>query len=130
LGFRVSERSPQSATCGDLRYLSGLVLVQVPHVRRECRLIAHYLRVTIRKGHVCHLVVALGKQAHTVNPEMLGQGALTEGVATAESVAQLARKLGVSMPIMFAVEAILSGQVGIDAAIQKLLERPPASENQ
>jgi glycerol-3-phosphate dehydrogenase (NAD(P)+) len=52
---------------------------------------------------------------------------LTEGVATAESVNQLARKLGVSMPISFAVHDILSG-APVDAAIEKLLERPLGSE--
>ena len=87
------------------------------------------LSCTSSKSRNYALGVALGKQAQLVTPEMLGQGRLTEGVATAESVAQLARKLGVSMPIMFAVEAIVSGQVGIDAAIEKLLERPPSSEN-
>jgi len=53
---------------------------------------------------------------------------LTEGVATAESVAELARKLGVAMPITNAVHAILSGTTGVDAAMHALLERPLASE--
>ncbi|MES2985031.1 MAG: NAD(P)H-dependent glycerol-3-phosphate dehydrogenase [Pseudomonadota bacterium] len=55
-------------------------------------------------------------------------GALTEGVATAESVSQLARKLGVAMPIAFAVHEVLSGAVPVAAAIEKLLERPVVSE--
>lgn len=55
-------------------------------------------------------------------------GGLTEGVATAESVTQLARKLGVTMPIAFAVNDVLSGQLQIGAAIERLLERPVVSE--
>lgn len=55
-------------------------------------------------------------------------GALTEGVATADSVTQLARKLGVTMPIAFAVGDILAGLTDIDSAIGKLLERPLGSE--
>ena len=51
-------------------------------------------------------------------------GSLTEGVATAESVSQLARKLGIAMPIVAAVQGILSGKVAVDVAIEKLLERP------
>ena len=64
----------------------------------------------------------------------IGQGSqarsgLTEGVATAESVVELAHKLGVAMPIAGAVHGILSGAMGIDAAMHKLLERPLASES-
>jgi glycerol-3-phosphate dehydrogenase (NAD(P)+) len=55
-------------------------------------------------------------------------GGLTEGVATADSVTQLARKLGVTMPIAFGVYDILAGQSDIDSAIAKLLERPLGSE--
>ncbi len=51
-------------------------------------------------------------------------GSLTEGVATSESVTQLARKLGINMPIASAVHGILSGKLEVDAAIEKLLERP------
>ena len=53
---------------------------------------------------------------------------LTEGVATAESVTQLARKLGIAMPIAFAVSEVLSGATPVAAAIERLLERPVASE--
>lgn len=65
---------------------------------------------------------------------MLGRGGasrtsrLTEGVATAESVTLLARKLGVAMPITSAVSGILAGTVAVEEAIEKLLERPLGSE--
>ncbi len=55
-------------------------------------------------------------------------GQLTEGVATAESVTQLAHKLGVAMPIASAVHAILAGTVEVEVAIEKLLERPMGGE--
>ncbi len=70
----------------------------------------------------------LGTSWELVNPEALGGGRLTEGVATAESVANLARKLGVTMPIMFAVDDILAGRMAINAAIERLMERPLGSE--
>lgn len=60
--------------------------------------------------------------------KMRASGGLTEGVATAESVTQLARKHGVAMPISFAVNDILAGNLEIDVAIGRLLERPMASE--
>ena len=53
---------------------------------------------------------------------------LTEGVATAESIARLARTLGVTMPILCVVHEVLSGQLSIDAAIERLLGRPPGHE--
>lgn len=78
------------------------------------------------------LGVSLGERVKVVVPDTFGLrgGALTEGVATAESIAQLARKLGVTMPIMFAVDDILAGRMPIDSAVERLLERPLATENQ
>ncbi len=59
---------------------------------------------------------------------MRASGGLTEGVATAESVTQLARKLGVAMPIACAVHEVLTGQLEVGTAIERLLERPLVSE--
>jgi glycerol-3-phosphate dehydrogenase (NAD(P)+) len=59
---------------------------------------------------------------------MRASGGLTEGVATAESVSQLARKLGVAMPIAFSVQEVLAGTLPVAAAIERLLERPLVSE--
>jgi glycerol-3-phosphate dehydrogenase (NAD(P)+) len=59
---------------------------------------------------------------------MRASGGLTEGVATAESVAQLARKLGVAMPIMSAVHEVLAGHLAVGIAIERLLERPLPNE--
>lgn len=65
---------------------------------------------------------------------MLGQGGgqrsgrLTEGVATAESVVKLGQKLGLNLPIMAAVQGIVSGTLDIPSAIETLLERPVGDE--
>ena len=53
---------------------------------------------------------------------------LTEGVATAESVYHMSRKLGVSMPICTTVYQLVSGHMGVDEAIESLLSRPFTSE--
>jgi glycerol-3-phosphate dehydrogenase (NAD(P)+) len=76
------------------------------------------------------LGVRLGQAAAGVPMSIHGgrSGGLTEGVATAESVTQLARKLGVTMPIAFTVNDILAGNSDIDVAVGKLLERPLGSE--
>jgi glycerol-3-phosphate dehydrogenase (NAD(P)+) len=54
---------------------------------------------------------------------------LTEGVATAESVSELASKMGVSMPISQMVHQVLSSDVDVGMAISILLERPLIDEN-
>lgn len=68
------------------------------------------------------LGVAIGRGGVTRN------AGLTEGVATAESVTQLARKLGIAMPIAFAVYEVLNGSTPINVAIERLLERPLVME--
>lgn len=52
----------------------------------------------------------------------------TEGYVSAESIARLAGKLGVSMPICEAMYSVLYEKLPIDEAINQLLERPVASE--
>jgi glycerol-3-phosphate dehydrogenase (NAD(P)+) len=49
---------------------------------------------------------------------------VAEGVETAPAVAALARRLGIDMPIVDAVDAILHRGAAIDAAIRALLARP------
>jgi len=56
------------------------------------------------------------------------QKRLAEGVTTADSVTELARKIGISMPICTAVRDILYEEKEIDEAIQHLLERPFVTE--
>lgn len=52
------------------------------------------------------------------------QKRLAEGVATSDSVTELARKIGISMPICSAVREILYEETEINDVIQILLERP------
>lgn len=56
------------------------------------------------------------------------QTGLTEGVMTAESVYQISRKLGVSMPICHTVYDILHGNKEVEPAIEALLSRPLTEE--
>ena len=87
------------------------------------------LSCTSSKSRNYALGVTLGQRFEQASPEQFGRtGALTEGVATAESIALLARKLGVTMPIMFAVDDILAGRLAINTAIERLLERPLSAE--
>lgn len=70
----------------------------------------------------------IGKGVPITDIVHTGKAGLTEGVATAESVTQLAQKLGVAMPIAHAVYDILSGALPVQGAIERLLERPISME--
>ena len=69
--------------------------------------------------------VALGKGE---KPDTAAHGKLAEGVFTAPVLLEMARDKNVEMPISSAVAAMLSGQMGVDAAIESLLTRPLKSE--
>ena len=71
------------------------------------------------------LGVAIGKGA---DPAMAGHGPLTEGVATAPILLSKARDLGVDMPIVESVEAVVAGRLAVDDAVQALLSRPSKVE--
>ena len=53
---------------------------------------------------------------------------IAEGVFSAAAVAGLARRLGIEMPIVAAVDAVLNRGEGLDAAIDGLLSRPFRAE--
>lgn len=55
-------------------------------------------------------------------------GKLAEGAFTARALVELAAERNVEMPISAVVDAIVSGQMSIDAAIESLLMRPKKSE--
>ena len=59
---------------------------------------------------------------------LLERGILVEGAASAESVFQLSRKLGVTMPICDAVREVLADNLSIEAALEGLLARPVGVE--
>ncbi|WP_369058335.1 NAD(P)H-dependent glycerol-3-phosphate dehydrogenase [Caulobacter sp. 73W] len=64
----------------------------------------------------------------TLQEALAGKLSVAEGVASAPAVTALAARLGVETPICAAVDAILSGWVDVDAAIEGLLSRPLKSE--
>ena len=57
-----------------------------------------------------------------------GAGPLAEGVFTAPVLVEMAAKAGIEMPIAEAVNAILTGRIGIEEAITGLLTRPQKAE--
>lgn len=73
------------------------------------------------------LGVALG-QGRRLTDILAERRSVTEGVASAASVAGLARRLGVEMPIVEAVEAALHQGLDLDRAINGLLGRPFTAE--
>jgi len=62
-------------------------------------------------------------------PQILEElGHVAEGVYTAREVDQLARKLGVDMPISAAVAAVLDGRLSAAQAVDQLMARDPKEE--
>lgn len=60
--------------------------------------------------------------------ENASSGKLVEGVYTASILHHKAQQLGVEMPIVAAVEAVLSRKMHIDEAVRMLMSRPQRSE--
>jgi glycerol-3-phosphate dehydrogenase (NAD(P)+) len=73
------------------------------------------------------LGVALG-EGRPLAEIVAGRRSIAEGVASAAATAALARRLGVDMPIVAAVDAILHHGAAIDAVIEGLLARPFKTE--
>ncbi|ODS01129.1 hypothetical protein AUC68_12185 [Methyloceanibacter methanicus] len=73
------------------------------------------------------LGVALGRGA-TTNEVLSERLSVTEGVATANAMVEIARGRGIELPIAEAVHAIVTGATSVDAAIGALLSRPLRSE--
>lgn len=73
------------------------------------------------------LGAALGR-GEALNEILAARTSVAEGVWTARSVAALARRAGVEMPICFAVERVLHGGASLDETIEALLSRPFISE--
>ena len=62
--------------------------------------------------------------------EVLGaRHSVTEGVATAPVLRQLARARGIEMPISEAVASVVEGEFSVDEAILALLMRPVRAES-
>ena len=75
------------------------------------------------------LGVALGRGATTA--EVLSERlSVTEGVATAQAMVEIARGRGIELPIAEEVHAIVSGETSVEAAIGELLSRPLRPETE
>ena len=53
---------------------------------------------------------------------------VAEGAYTAPVLARLASQMGIDMPVVGAVDKLLSGQANVDQVLQELLARPPRPE--
>jgi glycerol-3-phosphate dehydrogenase (NAD(P)+) len=73
------------------------------------------------------LGLALGHGA-TLPNALAGRRSVVEGVASSGAIASLARRLGVEMPVVAAVDAVLHRGMAIDIMIEDLLRRPYRSE--
>ncbi|WP_026942241.1 NAD(P)H-dependent glycerol-3-phosphate dehydrogenase [Hellea balneolensis] len=71
--------------------------------------------------------LALGR-GHTLKQIMAARTSVTEGVATAPALKEMAKELGVDMPICTAMADILSGDLDVDNAITRLLARQHKTE--
>ena len=73
------------------------------------------------------LGLALGGGA-SLSEALAGQRSVVEGIATSASVAALAARLGIELPITAAVDGVLHRGMAIDMMIDSLLARPYRSE--
>ena len=74
---------------------------------------------------------SLGKgigEGRPVAELMVDRQTVAEGAFTAPVLAKLAREMEVEMPIVFAVDALISGAAGVDEVLEQLLTRPPRAE--
>jgi len=71
--------------------------------------------------------LALGR-GQSLSDIMAARNSVTEGVATAPALKEMAEKLGVDMPICNAMADILSGELEVDNAIIQLLSREHKTE--
>lgn len=74
----------------------------------------------------CGLALGRGESLQSI---MDSRNAVTEGVASAPAVMELARRHSVEMPICEAVNAIVTDSADVDATIAELLARPFTSEH-
>ena len=70
---------------------------------------------------------ALG-QGQALDQVLGNRRSVAEGVYTAAAIVKLATERGIDMPIAGAVQAIVAGTSGVEAAIEALLSRPQRAE--
>jgi glycerol-3-phosphate dehydrogenase (NAD(P)+) len=73
------------------------------------------------------LGLALG-EGQSLEQALAGKRSVAEGYESAPAVRDLARRVGVEMPICEAVAALLAGETAVDALIEALLSRPLKAE--
>jgi glycerol-3-phosphate dehydrogenase (NAD(P)+) len=73
------------------------------------------------------LGLALGR-GRDLETALAGSRSVVEGVATAASIARVAERLGIEMPIAAGVDALLHRGEAVDAVIDVLLRRPYRAE--
>jgi glycerol-3-phosphate dehydrogenase (NAD(P)+) len=73
----------------------------------------------------CGLALGEGRPLADI---LASRNSVTEGVATAPVLRQLARRQKVDMPISDAVAAVIEGEISVDEAIIRLLARPNRAE--
>ena len=71
--------------------------------------------------------LALGK-GQSLEDIMASRNSVTEGVASAPALKNMATELGVDMPICTTMADILANQIDVDTAIIKLLSREHKKE--
>jgi glycerol-3-phosphate dehydrogenase (NAD(P)+) len=81
------------------------------------------LTCTSLQSRNCSLGVALG-EGKRLEDILAARRSVAEGVSSASAAAALAQRLGIDMPIVAAVDAILHRGGAIDGAIEALLSRP------
>ena len=69
------------------------------------------------------LGLALG-EGQTIEQALAGKRSVAEGYESAPAVRELARRMGVDMPISMAVAALLAGETTVQGMIDALLSRP------
>jgi glycerol-3-phosphate dehydrogenase (NAD(P)+) len=85
------------------------------------------LTCTSLQSRNCSLGAALG-EGERLADILASRRSVAEGVSSAAAAQGLAQRLGVDMPIVAAVDAILHRGAAVDAAIEALLSRPFRSE--
>ena len=73
--------------------------------------------------HLCRLGIALG-EGRNLQEVLRNRVTVQEGVHSVESVAALAKRYDVDMPIVMAADRVLNHGEGVDAAIAGLLAHP------
>ncbi len=76
------------------------------------------------RNHFVGYNLGLGKSLDEIMEELRRRNMVAEGINTTIYGSRLAEKLGVDMPILFMVRAILEGKLSVQEGIKRLIKRP------